>query len=768
MTLVGRSGKARYNQAGARCDNGSPMLNRRNFLKTGAATLPLAAAIEALHSNVAPSVQTIAEVAAGGATPKLIPLPLRLAPIDPATLPWQENIRRVGQSNMTEHDPAVMNIEEWANFWHSAKADILFVSVTGILAFYPSKVKFHRPGKFLNGRDFFGECVAAAKKRGMRCVARMSPDLNWGDALEAHPEWAMRHADGSVQFSGEDPRLFKTCMFSTYMDDYVPAIIREVNSLYDVDCFYTNGWPPIGSLPKCHCAICSKLPPSDTPAYWKVFNDRVLQLWHEYDAIAKERKRDSFYFANLGGNLRCGPNLDRLGKTAVWFQADNQGRTYEDPAVWGCALQGRVCNAVMDGKFSANVSAAYSTGVVRWRNATKNPAEASMWLNQTLASGMALYYHFIGSEAGLGEDRRWQKLGADYFQWAAKHDAHLKPRRSIANIGVVMGQSTQLLYPGPAVARSRDYMRETTQGVYETLLTGRFAFDFVHEDRLELERVSNYRALLLPNIAMLSDRQCDQIRAYAHSGGSIMASFETSLYDENLKQRADFGLADLLGISRAGDVIGTNGNACYGRIERSHPVLAGFANTNWLPCGQNRLPLRPVEDPVLTVVPGFVQYPPELAYPPVPHTDEPAVVLRETGPSRFAYFSADIERTFWLTGHGDLLRLLHNTIRWISRDERIVDVEGGGFLEMFAWETTPGYAVHLLNYTNPNAHHGWLNATYPLTAQTVTMKLAAGVKVSTVELLRADRSVPFRLEDEVLRFTIPGVEDYEVAAITLG
>ena len=57
---------------------------------------------------------------------------------------------------------------------------------------------------------------------------------------------------------------------------------------------------------------------------------------------------------------------------------------------------------------------------------------------------------------------------------------------------------------------------------------------------------------------------------------------------------------------------------------------------------------------------------------------------------------------------------------------------------------------------------------FTLTAQTVTMKLAAGAKVKTVELLRADTRVPFRLEDEVLRFTIPRVEDYEVAAITLG
>lgn len=743
------------------------MPNRRQFLKTGAASLPLAAAIEALHPEHVRAIETIPDVTSGGAIPKLVPLLPRLAPIDPATLPWQQNIHRVGQSNMTEHDPAVMNIEEWADYWHDANAEIVFVSVTGILAFYPSKVKFHRQGKFLNGRDFFGECVTAAKKRGMRVVARMSPDLNWGDALEAHPEWAMRHADGSVQLHGEDPRLFRTCMFTSYMDDYVPAIMREINSLYDVDCFYTNGWPPIGSLPDCHCAICSKLPPSNTPAYWKVFNDRVLELWKKYDSIAKEKKHDSFFFANLGGNVRCGPNLDRIAKNAVWFQADNQGRTYDNPAVWGCSLQGRVCSALMDGKFAANVTAAYSTGSVRWRNASKNPAEAVMWLNETLASGMALYLHFIGSEAGFGEDRRWQKVGGDYFRWAAKHDAHLKPRRSIANVGVVIGQSTQLLYPGPATVRSRDYMRETTNGIYHALLSGRFAFDFVHEDRLELEKIKKYHALLLPNVAMLSDRQCEQIRDYVRAGGSVMASFETSLYDEDLKPRADFGLADLFEITKAGDVIGTNGNAYYGRIERAHPILDGFANTNWLPGAQNRVPLKPVGDPVLTVVPGFVQYPPELAYPPVSHTNEPAVVLREIGISRLAFFPGDIERTFWLTGHGDLLRLIHNTIRWLVHDESVVHVEGDGLVELFAWETAPGYAVHLLNYTNPNAQHGWLASTYPLGPQRVTMKLPSTVKIKSVELLRAENTLPFRLEQDVLSFTIPQLQDYEVAAISV-
>jgi hypothetical protein len=578
----------------------------------------------------------------------------------------------------------------------------------------------------------------------------------------------MRNKDGSVQFSGEEPRLFKTCMFSSYMDDYVPAIMREINSLYDVDCFYTNGWPPLGSLPECHCSICINLPPPNTVAYWRAFNDRVFELWKKYDAIAKEKKPDSFFFANLGGNVHAGPNLHRLGSIAAWFQGDNQGRTNEDPPVWGCTLQGRVSNAVMDGKFAANITAAYSTGIVPWRNASKNAAEARMWLSETLASGLIPYYHFIGSENGFGEDRRWQKVGADFFRWTAKHDPHFKARRSIANIGVVMGQGSQLLYPGPDTARSHTYMRETTHGIYETLLAGRFAFDFVHEDRLEPERLSKYKALLLPNIAMLSDLQCDQIREYARRGGSMMASFETSLYDENLKPRTDFALADLLGIRKAADAVGTNGNAYYSRIERQHPILEGFADTNWLPGAQNRVPLNPAQNPILTVVPGFVRYPPELAYPPAPHTSEPAVVLGENGLSRVAYFPGDIERTYWLTGHGDLLRLMHNTIRWITRDERAVSVEGDGLIEMFAWETEPGYAVHLLNYTNPNAHHGWMQSVYPLGPQSVTLKLPQGVRVKSVDLLSAEQSAPFHMENQVLRFTIPRVGDYEVAAVSLG
>src|ERR1700728_3202012 len=285
-------------------------MDRRGFLKMTAAAVPLA--------RVADSFALVPDGSSASQSSAVLP---DLA----ADIPWQQKLRRIGQTNFTEHDPAVLNVEEWVDYWASAKVGAVFISITGIVAFYPSKVPFFRHAKYLNGRDFAGELHDAARKRGLHCIARYSPDLNWGDALAAHPDWLMRDEHGQPMPYAEAPELFQTCMFSEYMTDYFPAVMREVNSRYDMDAHYTNGWPSF-SLPVCYCNICRQLPPPKTPAYWDKFNDRVMSLCNLYDSIAKEKKPTSFYMNNMGGGVHATPNLARLGEFCRWFQADNQGR----------------------------------------------------------------------------------------------------------------------------------------------------------------------------------------------------------------------------------------------------------------------------------------------------------------------------------------------------------------------------------------------------------------------------------------------------------
>ncbi len=92
---------------------------------------------------------------------------------------WQQRLRRIGQTNMTEHDPAVMDVEAWADYWASLKVGATFISVTGILAFYPTKVPFHRRAKYLGDRDFFGELNAAGAQAGYPddCAHEPGPEL---------------------------------------------------------------------------------------------------------------------------------------------------------------------------------------------------------------------------------------------------------------------------------------------------------------------------------------------------------------------------------------------------------------------------------------------------------------------------------------------------------------------------------------------------------------------------------------------------------------
>jgi len=72
----------------------------------------------------------------------------------------------------------------------------------------------------------------------------------------------------------------------------------------------------------------------------------------------------------------------------------------------------------------------------------------------------------------------------------------------------------------------------------------------------------------------------------------------------------------------------------------------------------------------------------------------------------------------------------------------------------------------MLNYTNPNSPMGQFRDTYPLGAQTVRVELPEGVKVRKVQALRADTELKHKVSGQTLEFVVPGLRDYEVAAVT--
>ena len=69
---------------------------------------------------------------------------------------------------------------------------------------------------------------------------------------------------------------------------------------------------------------------------------------------------------------------------------------------------------------------------------------------------------------------------------------------------------------------------------------------------LRAERLAPYKVLILPNAAALSDAQVATIREFVQNGGGLVATCETSLFDELGHPRPNFALADIFGVDYAG------------------------------------------------------------------------------------------------------------------------------------------------------------------------------------------------------------------------
>ncbi len=168
---------------------------------------------------------------------------------------------------------------------------------------------------------------------------------------------------------------------------------------------------------------------------------------------------------------------------------------------------------------------------------------------------------------------------------------------------------------------------------------------------------------------------------------------------------------------------------------------------------------------ILSSVPWYPAFPPEMVYPRATKATDPAAVFRGVGKSRIAYFAGDVDRTCWRSGNSDLSQLLQNAVKWVRGQDAVVSVEGAGLIETFAWETEPGYALHLLNYTNPNATHGAIRRAYPLGPQKIRFRVSQGRAIKSVRALRSGASLVFQQQAQTVSFEIPGVTDYEVVVL---
>jgi hypothetical protein len=492
---------------------------------------------------------------------------------------------------------------------------------------------------------------------------------------------------------------------------------------------------------------------------WRIA--RLTELWKAWDATIRAANPDARVIPNGPPDLKAAIELAEIQFT------DNQARRGLTPP-WANGRKAKEYRSVMGRK---PVGGIFSVGLeepYRWKDSVQSEPEIRLWVAEGTANGMRPWFTKF---SGTLYDRRWLPVVERIYDWHARHEQYLRNEAPLARVALLLSEQTATFHPGVAQG---DRAADHVLGAYHALVEGRIPFEMAHEALLTPEHLDRFKLLILADAAALSDAQCTAIADYVKRGGSVVATFATSLCDERGRRRDRLGLGDLFGVSFAGKIDGPMQNS-YLSLDadtatgKRHPVLDGLEDAPRIINGVFRLQVTPTAQfpsPV-TLIPTYPDLPMEDVYPRVAHTDTRELYLREMGKSRVAYIPWDINRTFWEVMSVDHGRLFRNVVTWALNEPPPVEVSGPGLIDVTAWRQRNSMTVHLVNLTNPMMMKRPLREVIPIGPLTVRVRLPEGARAGKVQLLTAGTSPRVDAAAGTLTVTVPSVEVHEVVAIDL-
>lgn len=690
----------------------------------------------------------------------------------PPEAPWFNKSMRWAQLAFVETDPGSYDPDFWLSYFKRIHADGALLSAGGIVAFYPTNIPLHHRSNVLGNTNPLKDMVDGCRKMNMSVILRTDPHAARQEVYDAHPDWIAVKADGEKFRHWANPDLWVTCALGPYNFEFMTKVNQEIMERFAPDGIFSNRWAGHGI---CYCQHCTQnfkaasgfdLPKTNdrlNPTYikyteWRI--QRLKELWFLWDAGIRQQRAASRFIPNGF------PDKLLTGKHADFFFADQQARRGVIPP-WSNAKGAKETRATLGLKPQVGI---FSVGIeeeFRWKDSVQSDAEIRIWVAEGVANGLLPCFVKFGA---VIFDKRWMNTVSDMYQVYHRAEKYLRNTASMCRVGMVYSEQTDRKYGGkPWQENHADH----ANGMYHALVEAHIPFEMVNDKLLDAEHLQPFKLLVLPNIAALSDGQCDQLRQFVKAGGSLLASFETSLYNEDGVQRKDFGLSDLFGVSFNNKVEGPMRNS-YLKLKADpstktfHPVLKGMEDTFRVINTIYQVDVTPKTDfpSPLTLIPTYPDLPMEDVYPRIPDTNDRQLYLREIGRGRVVYIPGDLDRSFWQLMGVDHGKLLRNAVNWALNEEPIVSVEAPGVMDVTVWKQEKSMTVHLVNLTNPMMMKGPFRELIPVEAK-LRIQLPGNAKPAAVKLLMADQNPKYEISKGVLSLNVPKIVDHEIIALDL-
>ena len=662
----------------------------------------------------------------------------------------------------------------------STAATVFANTHTG-LCNYPTKVGEMHAGH--RGRDVLGEMITQLHARGIDVVVyyvMIFADWYWDN----HPEARIVDANGVsrkvlINSQGRPRRFSTTCPNNEEYRKFVVAQIREICDGYE----FEGVWPDMTFWPTvCYCPSCKE-------RYRKEVGGEIPRVidWEDSSWVGFQRKRQEWMVefgqlvtdtfkenkpgvsvAHQSGGFHAdwvGGGSFELAQVTDWLSADLYGERY------GLSFSAKLFYDLSTIKPFEHINTwcwpdIHEHVVTRTEDHLRLTAlsalmnyGAMVFIDAIDPIGTVHARNFARAGKVYAEVEKYEKeIGGTYcqdvgiyFSYDSVPDFREK-RVDVADAGYTFDNAWQQ-------SKHPTTHRNAAINLAKTLIQHHVPFGVV--SRKDLSHLSDWQVLMLPNAVMLGSDELEAFRDFVKTGGSLIASKNTSLVTPRGERQVDFLLSDLFGVSYAGE---TREIVTYLSPNPGHADLFGEFSAPQYPVTlyDTQLKVRahegtevlaslalPYTDPtdaryasILTDAPGIP-------------TDYPSIVLNRVGKGQVLYCAGVIES--W--EHESQRQVLANLVRMAARKPFFVDTNAPKSVEitMFHQADRRRYVINVLNYQQelPNV---------PVHGVALTVRMD-GRKPTAASVLPGRHSLNHVHHEDSVQFEIPVLGDFEMVEV---
>lgn len=645
-----------------------------------------------------------------------------------------------------------------------ANVDTAYIYTTSCVGLcnFPTQVGKMHTG--LRGRDFIKEITEECRKEGIRPILYINMWSKW--AYDNNPDWRCITPDGRQSHEymfGQPGRYGVLCPNSGYRE-YVLSLVKELLNKYETDGLWIDMilWRTM-----CTCGHCQRRFKGETgedipriidmgnPVFMKFLHKREEWISEFFEAIKNE-----VYKINPEASVIC-------------------NSTYYPSVVMGMSLEYAKQTEFISG--DANLGIERSFEAKLFNNITKNRPfeflcsimdpdlyEHSMMkthdhLMQLMTSCIAHngrngFIDAIDPTGELNEKvyHHMRKVYDEIDRYTPFLETEFEPCADVA----IYTNFSCYYSPKDDGTSLRDTLNETSEHMYssmqaaERLVEQNITFDVVTP--LNFDKLSNYKALLLCDLYVMTKKEEAIIREYVKGGGKIYVSGRCAIYDGEGGKDEKGRLSDLIGVELLGmtdervtyirpacDLILKDYSAKYPLSCWAKQALV-HADSNAVVLGRLTLPYTDPDDKT--------KFASAISNPPGIETDYPSIVMSNFNRGSVIYSAAPIENCRG-RDHSNLFATLLKTL--IGEAPIIVSnaphpVE----IVVYRQNNSGNYIINLTNSTLP---------VLTLTDITVKFKISEEIKACYHAPTRA--CVDFVIDGEYIEFKISKLKVFEMIVI---